>query len=42
MGELRSINPDVDPDLVEAPAVLARFQRALNLSMLALIGLALV
>jgi len=31
-----------DPDLREAPAVLARFKRALNLSMLALIGLALV
>ena len=31
-----------DPDLREAPAVLARFKRALNLSMAALIGLALV
>ena len=31
-----------DPDLREAPAVLARFKRALNLSMLSLIGLALV
>jgi len=30
-----------DPELREAPAVLARFKRALNLSMLALIGLAL-
>lgn len=30
-----------DPELVEAPAVLARFRRALNLSLLALIGLAL-
>jgi membrane associated rhomboid family serine protease len=30
-----------DPELVEAPAVLARFRRALNLSLFALIGLAL-
>ena len=30
-----------DPDLREAPAVLARFKRALNLSLLALIVLAL-
>jgi membrane associated rhomboid family serine protease len=35
-------NPEApDPEMVEAPAVLARFRRALNLSMLALIGLAL-
>ena len=31
-----------DPELREAPAVLARFKRALNLSLAALIGLALV
>jgi len=42
MGELRSITADMDPELIEAPAVLARFKRALNLSLLALIGLALV
>jgi len=32
---------ETDPDLVEAPAVLARFKRALNLSLVALIVLAL-
>jgi len=33
--------PAPDPELREAPAVLARFKRALNLSLLALIALAL-
>jgi len=42
MGELRSITAEEDPELREAPAVLARFKRALNLSLLSLIGLALV
>ena len=42
MGDIRAITVEEDPELREAPAVLARFKRALNLSLLALIGLALV
>jgi len=35
-------HPDLDPDLIAAPTVLARFKRALNLSMVAVIVLAVV
>lgn len=35
-------HPDHDPDLIAAPTVLARFKRALNLSMVAVIAMAAV